>query len=125
MNYWILLRKVKLKKKWEEYENRMKMMEEIVDNLKVGWNENAEKIKKLIRIVENIRKRNMESKINNGDEHINTNNVKKGFNEEIRDLIDDIEVDDINDRLKVIEDDLKLIKENKGNNLFNKNIKLN
>ncbi len=101
------------------------MIEEIVDNVKVRWNENEEKIEILNKMVANIRKRNMESKINNGDAQINKDNVKKGYNEEIRDSIDDIELDDINDRLKVIEDDLKLIKENKGNNLFNKNIKLN
>ena len=76
------IKKGEVRKKWDEYESRMKKMEEIIDNIKVGWNENVEKIEKLNRIVENIRKRNMERKINNGDKQINKDNVKKGINEE-------------------------------------------
>ena len=45
------IKKCEVKKKWDEYESRMKMMEEIVDNVKVGWNENAEKVEKLNRMV--------------------------------------------------------------------------
>ena len=45
------IKKGEVKKKLDEYESRMKMMEEIVDNVKVGWNENAEKVEKLNRMV--------------------------------------------------------------------------
>ena len=46
--------------------------------------------------------------------------VKTGVNDELHDLIDNMEIDDIKERLDLIEKELKLVKDNNFNKL-NKN----